>query len=53
MSFQVEWGPENINGENNGWIYRWDVQHNVADLINLMGGKETFIKTLMPCFHNL
>jgi len=32
--------------ENNGWTYRWDVQHNVKDLINLMGGEENFIKNL-------
>lgn len=36
--------------ENNGWIYRWDVQHNVADLISLMGGKETFAAELDRMF---
>ncbi|MGI6522178.1 MAG: GH92 family glycosyl hydrolase [Fermentimonas sp.] len=37
-------------GENNGWIYRWDVQHNVADLIHLMGGPERFIQNLDQMF---
>lgn len=37
-------------GENNGWIYRWDVQHNVADLIHLMGGRERFIQNLDQMF---
>ena len=39
-------GARKFYGENNGWIYRWDVQHNVADLINLMGGNEMFVKEL-------
>ncbi len=37
-------------GENNGWVYRWDVQHNVADLIHLMGGCERFIQNLDQMF---
>ena len=37
-------------GENNGWIYRWDVQHNVADLIHLMGGRDRFIQNLDQMF---
>ncbi|MGI6572749.1 MAG: GH92 family glycosyl hydrolase [Fermentimonas sp.] len=37
-------------GENNGWIYRWDVQHNMADLIHLMGGREQFIRNLDQMF---
>ena len=37
-------------GENNAWIYRWDVQHNVADVINLMGGRVNFIKNLDAMF---
>lgn len=32
--------------ENNGWIYRWDVQHNIADLMKLMGGREAFAQAL-------
>lgn len=43
-------GAREYYGENNGWVYRWDVQHNVADLINLMGGREKFIQNLDQTF---
>ncbi|HCY43764.1 MAG TPA: alpha-mannosidase [Prolixibacteraceae bacterium] len=43
-------GAREFYGENNGWIYRWDVQHNVADLISLMGGREKFIDGLDEMF---
>lgn len=36
--------------ENNGWTYRWDVQHNIGDLIQLMGGPEKFTKNLDSLF---
>lgn len=43
-------GARDYYGENNGWIYRWDVQHNVADLIKLMGGPEAFTENLDRTF---
>ena len=43
-------GAREYYGENNGWVYRWDVPHNVADLINLMGGNELFIANLDQTF---
>lgn len=43
-------GARDYYGENNGWIYRWDVPHNVADLIDLMGGREKFILNLDKTF---
>lgn len=43
-------GARAYYGENNGWIYRWDVQHNVADLISLMGGRQQFIDNLNQTF---
>ena len=43
-------GARESYGENNAWIYRWDVQHNVADLISLMGGRENFSKSLDAMF---
>ena len=43
-------GARGAYGENNGWIYRWDVQHNIADLINLMGGRADFIHNLDSMF---
>lgn len=43
-------GAREYYGENNGWVYRWDVPHNVADLINLMGGKDSFVVNLDQTF---
>ncbi|MBR5351898.1 MAG: GH92 family glycosyl hydrolase [Prevotella sp.] len=43
-------GARNYYGENNGWTYRFDVPHNVADLISLMGGPEMFVKALDDSF---
>lgn len=43
-------GARGFYGENNAWIYRWDVQHNIPDLIELMGGKEEFVKNLDAMF---
>lgn len=43
-------GAREFYGENNGWIYRWDVQHNVGDLISLMGGRKKFIDNLDAMF---
>ncbi|MGL2993393.1 GH92 family glycosyl hydrolase [Flavobacterium sp. TSSA_36] len=43
-------GARKYYGENNGWIYRWDVQHNIPDLIQLMGGNEAFTKNLDGMF---
>jgi predicted alpha-1,2-mannosidase len=43
-------GARDYYGENNGWIYRWDVQHNIADLIALMNGPKNFVKNLDATF---
>ena len=43
-------GAREYYGENNGWVYRWDVPHNIADLINLMGGNEAFLANLDQMF---
>nr|WP_320037555.1 GH92 family glycosyl hydrolase [uncultured Bacteroides sp.] len=43
-------GAREYYGENNGWIYRWDVQHNIADLIHLMGGEKDFNNALDSMF---
>ena len=52
--FDYRWpggmGAREFYGENNGWVYRWDVPHNVADLISLMGGKEKFVENLDRTF---
>lgn len=44
-------GAREYYGENNGWVYRWDVPHNVADLIELMGGCDEFNKELDRMFN--
>ena len=43
-------GARGTYGENNAWIYRWDVQHNIPDLIQLMGGNDAFVKNLDAMF---
>ena len=43
-------GAREYYGENNGWIYRWDVQHNFGDLVNMMGGASAFVKNLDATF---
>lgn len=43
-------GAREYYGENNGWVYRWDVPHNVADLVALMGGAEQFASNLDATF---
>lgn len=54
MPFNYEFsggmGARGFYGENNGWVYRWDVQHNILDLIDLMGGNEDFINNLNAMF---
>ena len=44
-------GARDYYGENNAWVYRWDVPHNMADLVALMGGKENFAKNLDATFN--
>ncbi len=44
-------GARKYYGENNGWTYRWDVPHSIADLIDLMGGPEKFIENLEATFN--
>ena len=36
--------------EDNGWVYAFHVQHDVAGLIQLMGGREQFLKRLDGLF---
>ena len=43
-------GARDAYDENNGWTYRWDVQHNFADLANLMGGRKEMEKNLDRTF---
>ena len=44
-------GARDYYDENNGYVYRWDVQHNIADLIGLIGGDEAFTAALDSMFN--
>jgi predicted alpha-1,2-mannosidase len=43
-------GARDAYDENNGWTYRWDVQHNFADLAALMGGRDELVRNLDQTF---
>jgi len=43
-------GARDYYDENNGWTFRWAVPHNIADLIDLMGGREEFTSNLDALF---
>lgn len=44
-------GARDYYDENNGYIYRWDVQHNIGDLVSLNGGNERFCEALDQMFN--
>jgi len=43
-------GNRDYYDENNGWTYLWDLQHDIAGLIGLLGGKERFTNKLDRLF---
>lgn len=43
-------GARKYYDENNGWVYRWDIQHSIADLVKLHGGPEQFVANLDQTF---
>ena len=43
-------GAREAYDENNGWTYRWDVQHNLSDLAQLMGGRDAMARELDRTF---
>ena len=43
-------GAREYYDENNAWVYRWDVQHDIPGLIALMGGNERFCSELDRMF---
>lgn len=49
-SFPGGMGAREYYDENNGWVYRWDVQHDIPGLIGLMGGSDAFVKKLDETF---
>ncbi len=44
-------GAREYYDENNGYIYRWDVQHNIGDLVSLIGGNDAFNDALDQMFN--
>lgn len=44
-------GARDYYDENNAYVYRWDVQHNVGDLISLIGGNQAFTQALDDMFN--
>ena len=43
-------GGRQYYGENNGWLFRWEVQQDIAGLISLMGGPQKFVSELDRMF---
>ena len=43
-------GAREYYDENNAWVYRWDVQHDIPGLIALMGSPERFCRELDRMF---
>ena len=43
-------GGRDYYDENNGWTYKWQVQHDIPGLIQLMGGKKNFEADLDQLF---
>lgn len=39
-------GGRDAYDENTGYIFRFNVQHNIADLVELLGGKKAFVEAL-------
>lgn len=44
-------GARDYYDENNGYVYRWDVQHNIGDLVSLVGGDNAFVEALEDMFN--
>lgn len=53
LDYRISGGPgaRDYYDENNGYIYRWDVQHNIGDLVSLVGGNEKFVNALESMFN--
>lgn len=44
-------GVRDYYDENNAYVYRWDVQHNIGDLVSLVGGNKAFTDALDEMFN--
>ncbi|MDR1330969.1 MAG: GH92 family glycosyl hydrolase [Tannerella sp.] len=44
-------GARDYYDENNGYVYRWDVPHNIAGLVDLLGGNGAFTDALEDMYN--
>ncbi|HWV73341.1 MAG TPA: GH92 family glycosyl hydrolase [Pseudosphingobacterium sp.] len=44
-------GGRDAYDENTGYVYRFDVPHNVGDLVQLIGGKQAFVDALEDMYN--
>lgn len=44
-------GARDSYDENTGYVYRWDVPHNVGDLVEMIGGNEAFVDQLEDMYN--
>lgn len=44
-------GSRSFYAENNAWTWNFSVQHDIPDLIELLGGKDAFVKRLDALFN--
>lgn len=53
LDYRTSGGPgaREYYDENNAYVYRWDVQHNIGDLVNLIGGNKKFVAALENMFN--
>ena len=53
FDYRYSWGVgfRDAYDENNGWIYRWDLLHNIADLVSMIGGNQLFIDELERMYY--
>lgn len=49
--FPPSMGARDAYDENNAYVYRWDVAHNIGDLVHMMGGNESFINELEDMYN--
>ena len=53
LNYKTDGGPgaREYYDENNGYVYRWCVQHNIEHLVSLLGGNKAFINELEDMFN--
>lgn len=44
-------GSRSFFAENNAWTWNFSVQHDIPELINMLGGNETFVKRVDALFN--